>query len=799
MVRYLGTCVFALLGLLLTIGGGWLLSLGGSIYYLAAGLVLLAIAVLIWLRDSRASLLYGGLLIVTIVWSLFESGLDPWALMPRLAMLSIAGLWFAFPFVWRAYRFPAAGVSRWRLAATRYCTLGLFFCVVVLMSAAFWRIRYVPLADPKENYAANTASLDWTHFGGDNRGERFSPATQIDAANIDKLQVAWTYRYNRPNSPQAVGSFTFQATPLKIGDSLYLCTPVNEVVSLDADTGKERWRFNPKTDMSKIPHAACRGVSYFAGTGSGAMCDARIYVATADDRLIAMDRNSGRPCEDFGTRSVVNLAANIGQAYPGNHYTTSPPVVIGNAIVVNAMVLDNQSNDSPPGVIRAYDVRSGKPLWGWDLISDVGQKDLGSGDIYARNSPNSWSVMSADDKLGLIYVPTGNAPPDYYGGTRPKAQERYNTSVVALDAATGNVRWRYETVHHDLWDMDVPAQPVVIDIDTARGKVPALVVPTKRGEIFVLDRRTGKPVFPVEERPVPAGNLPGEHYARTQPYPTDFSFGAPKLKESDMWGATPFDQMLCRITFRQHRYQGQFTPPGTDTSIAYPGLTGFINWGSVAIDPERQIMFVNTSNMPVLLKLLPRTVVTRMGLRPYGEPIPPGTKATPAWSDEGSGVFEGIGARALYPQQGVAYGAEASPFLSRFGFPCAKPSWGDVAAVDLRTRRILWQRPFGTTRDAAPFGIALPTGVPNTGGAVVTRSGVAFIGAAIDDYLRAYDIRTGKELWRGRLPAGGQASPMTYVSPKTGRQYVVIAAGGHTSLRTKLGDYVVAFALPAKR
>jgi quinoprotein glucose dehydrogenase/quinate dehydrogenase (quinone) len=485
---------------------------------------------------------------------------------------------------------------------------------------------------------------------------------------------------------------------------------------------------------------------------------------------------------------VVDLRENLGPTLPGYHFSGSPALIIGHAAILGASVLDNQSTDEPSGVVRAYDVSTGKLLWGWEVAGPTSKKSLQPGEIFERDTPNSWSVFSADSELGLIYLPTGNGPPDYFGGARRPDQEKYSSSIVALDAETGDVRWSFQTVHHDLWDMDVASQPVVADINTASGKRAALIAATKRGEIFVLDRRTGEPISPVEERRVPQGPAPGDRLSPTQPYPVSFpSFGPPHLKESDMWGSTIFDQMLCRITFKQRRYEGQFTPPSTQGSIGYPDVIGVFNWGSVAFDPERQLLFVNASWLPYLTKLIPRALADQRAVSPYGVP----SKRAQGTESSTQGAWDWT-----YAQFGTPYAVEAKPFLSRFGLPCNQPPWGVVAAIDLPTQKLLWKRPLGTTKDAAPFGLPFPMGVFNHGGSVVTRSGLAFISAAVDNYLRAFDIQTGAQLWEGRLPAGSQTSPMTYISDRTHRQYVLVSAGGFAAMGTKPGDYLVAFALP---
>ena len=785
---WIGAGLFVAVGAVLLIGGVRLVTLAGSWYYLIAGLALLATGVLIARANRWSAFIHATLTLATIAWALTEVGFDPWALVPRISVLAFLGLWFTIPAVRGALVIGPgrSGFAGWIL---RMGGAGLFLLCLLLVAGSYLGHRFRPVAAGTSATASVTPvarDFDWHLYGNTARGDRFSPADRITPRNANHLTLAWTYRTGdqlKPDEPPK--TITFQSTPLKVGQALFLCTAHNVVVSLDADTGKELWRFDPQANTTNAMHLVCRGVSYDPGNGTHDFCDGRILMATVDNRLHAIDVSTGKHCTDFGSNGVVDLTAGMGVNPPGYYYTTSPPVLIGHTAVLGAFHMDNQSQDEPPGVIRAFDTRTGALLWAWDVLEPHGISSLQPGATYARDTANAWTVFSADVEHGLVFVPTGGPPPDYFGGHRTAAQDRYNNSIVALDAQTGDVRWSFQTSHHDIWDLDNASQPVVVDLDLPAGRRAALILPTKRGEIFVLDRLTGKPIFGVEERPVPQNPVPGERLSATQPYPVGFpSFSPPHLTEADMWGATMFDQMLCRIEFRSRRYEGQYTPPSLQGSIGYPDIFGVFNWGSVAVDPERELMFVNPTWLPYLTKLIPRAQADAAGIVPFGMK---------------SNVSKPAGLHVsgyVYPQAGTPYASMAGPFLSSWGFPCHRPPWGAVAVVDLRTQKILWQRPFGTTRDVAPLGISLPTGVFSLGSAVMTRGGVAFIGAAIDNYLRAFDIITGEELWKGRLPAGGQATPMTYVSERTGRQYVVIASGGHGSMHTTPGDYVVAYTLP---
>ena len=780
-----GLC--ALLGLVFIFGGARLVALGGSSYYLLLGLALLATGVLTWIRHPAAAWLFAATTLCTLVWAITESGFDAWALLPRVVPLATLGLWFALPGVQRAFATGRRPAGAMYANVRRWLGPGLFLAAVLLIVTAYARGSFVPVTARRA--PATTVverNGEWPAFGNTVAGDRFAAGDSIKPANAGQLELAWSYRTgDKPlptDPPWALQ--TFQSTPIYVGDSLYICTPHNVVIALDADSGKERWRYDPDVNTHGVPHLACRGVAYVAGTGSGAVCDERLLMGTVDDRLLAIDRNTGQPCEDFGAHGVVDLTEGIGLTPPGYHYTTSPPTIVAGVAVVGSFVLDNQSNDEAPGVVRAFDVRTGELRWAWDVVSPTGRSTLAPGESYPRNTPNAWSVFSADPELGLVYLPTGNTPPDFYGALRRSEQNRYSSSIVALDVQTGDVRWNFQTVHVDVWDFDIGSQPVLTDFKTDTGTVPALLAPTKRGEIFVLDRRNGTPLAEVIEKPVPQNPVSGEKLSPTQPYSIGMpSFAPHDLSEARMWGATPLDMLGCRIQFRSHRYEGQFTPLTTEGTFVYPSSFGAIDWGSVSVDPERRLMIVNSTSMPYIDTLIPREHADADRIVAYD----PSAKESPALLS------------SRFAQAGTPFAVETLPFLSPIGIPCHQPPWGELSAVDLDTRKVVWRRPLGTTRDNAPLGIPFPMGVFNIGGSVTTRGGVAFIGATIDAYLRAFDVETGRELWKARLPAGGQSNPMSYVSAHTGRQYVVIAAGGHTAMQTKKGDYVLAYALPENR
>lgn len=753
--------LLGLIGVCFVIGGVWLLALGGSAYYLLAGIGCLITAALYLRGSAHALSCYLAIVAATFVWAVTEVGLDVWQLVPRVAWSLILAVLLVL------YRLWTRGGSRSLPIAATLVSAGLAVCLVIAM-------RHLP-ALPSSATAAVAApaargTTDWYAFGGTAAGTRFSSANQITPANVSALRLAWVYRTGdmpRPQGPAHV----FEATPIFADDLLYVCTSESVVVALDPDTGIERWRFDPHSNPAGVRMAACRGVSYFQAPAGTPECPHRLIVPTRDGRLFALDAATGQPCPNFGTHGAISLLEGLEPVPTGFAYTTSPPAIVNGTIVLGSFILDGYSTGEPSGVIRGFDAITGALRWAWD--PGAANENPQPGTAYSRGSPNAWTVLSADPSLGLVYVPMGNATPDFVDQHRTHYDDRYSSAVVALDAQTGVRRWSFQTVHHDVWDYDLGSQPVLFDMPMPDGEtIPALAQPTKQGDIYILDRRNGKPITPVVERAAPQGSIPGETYAATQPYSSGFPSASPRpLREQDMWGATPLDQLWCRIRFRSLDYRGKYTPPSLRGSLEYPGNFGVVDWGSVSIDPTRNLMIVNSSYLALINTLIPR-----------GEAPAPNSSAAHAYYS---------------PQLGTPFAADPQQFLSPLGFPCNAPPWGLLTAIDLTSRSIAWQHPFGTTQDLAPLGIAL-TGAFNLGGSVTTASGLIFIGASIDQYLRAFDTRSGRELWRGRLLGGGQAGAMTYVSPKSGRQYVAIAAGGHQLLKTGLGDYVQAFALPAR-
>lgn len=768
MTIILTAAVIFIFGLFLAGGGAWLITLGGNWYYLIAGLGFLPVAILLFRRKSTALSLFALVLVGTLAWAIWEVGFDWWQLGSRGGIPVLLALWLLTPWVRRKLQGSGSALPLAGAVLATLITAGYSLMIDPHdMSGDLSAEKLVENPD----LGGNVPSEDWHQYGRTPFGQRYSPLMEITKENIGTLQLAWTYRTGDMRRSTDVPETTYQVTPLKVRDTLYICTPHNFVIALDSGTGAEKWRFDPKVaDNDDRQHQTCRGVSYYADPALtvGQPCAERVYMPTADARLIALDATNGSVCTGFGENGTVHLETGMPYNPAGYYYSTSPPVITGRKIIVGGAVNDNYSTQEQSGVIRAFDIDTGALVWNWDSGNPDSTAPLSAGEKYTANSPNSWSISSADEKLGLIYVPLGNQTPDQLGTGRSENVEKFSSSIVALDLATGRMRWVRQTVHHDLWDMDVPAQPSLLDVTTANGVVPALVGPTKQGDIYVLDRRTGEPIIPVSEVPAPTGAIEGDHTAPTQPV-SGLTFMPKPLTGADMWGITLFDQLACRIEFHSLRYEGRYTPPSIQGTLVYPGNFGVFNWGGVAVDPVRQVMFGMPTYLAFKSRLVPR------------DQVPP--------PDEGRGSEQG-----LNRNEGAPYAVVMGPFLSPLGIPCQAPPWGYVAGADLRTGKIAYKHRNGTIYDMTPLPLPFKVGVPGIGGPMITAGGIAFLGAAVDDYLRGYDVTTGKQLWQVRLPAGGQSTPMTYEIG--GRQFVVIVAGGHGSIGTKAGDYVMAFALP---
>ena len=623
----------------------------------------------------------------------------------------------------------------------------------------------------------------WDHYGGGLHGMQYSALAQITAGNVHQLEEAWRFRTGElgQGHPEP---FAFQANPILVEGRLYLPTGSAIVYALDPATGEQIWRYDPEIDRSK-PHAeiANRGVTSWLDPGADAdtVCRHRIFVGTLDARLIALDGATGKPCEDFGDNGEVRLDVGVRADTDGqwvNYTVTSPPAIVGDVLVVGSAIGDNRAVESELGIVRGIDARSGEERWRWDPIprsaDDPAYATWESEEAARNGSANAWAPLAADPALGLVYVPTGSASPDFYGGER-EGDNLYANSLVALHAATGEIAWYRQLVHHDVWDYDLAAQPTLIELEHDGEVIPAVLQGTKTGHIFSFNRATGEPIFEIEERPVPQGGVAGEHLSPTQPVPV----APPSIARSgpvdgdDAWGILYFDKRACRKKMAGLRSEGIFTPPSVEGTIELPGYGGGINWGGVAFDPESQTVVTFSMDVPMEVALVPRSDL----LETFK-----------------SGDFDG---QEFAQMKGTPYGMRRTLLSSPLGMPCTAPPWGVLASIDMREGRINWQRGVGTIQDLAPAIVPnLELGIAGLGGPVITAGGLVFMAAVQDDYLRAFDLADGRTLWEGRLPAGGQATPMTYFLEETGRQYVVIAAGGHARIGTTPGDYLVAYALP---
>jgi quinoprotein glucose dehydrogenase len=777
---------YALIGVALAGGGVWLVVLGGSAYYLVAGLGILATGMLLAAARWPALWIYAAVVIGTLIWAVSEVGFDWWPLAARGDVIFPLGIWLLTPWITRNL---GQDTSPRPLIVMLPLWIGMVAGVAVLAIGLTSNYHDIDgaiaaaesVSEPEDS--ASQPAEDWHDYGRTQFGQRYSPLTQITPGNVKNLKAAWTFRTGDLPGKNDPIETTFEVTPIKVRDTLYLCSQHQRLFAVDAKTGMLRWSYDPKVqDNPTFQHLTCRGVSYHEtsasdtnvdGSPAPTDCPRTIFLPVNDGRMIAINADTGKPCESFGNRGTLDLLVGMGVKTAGFYEPTSPSVVSDKILVVAGAVIDNYSTQEPSGVIRGFDIHTGKLIWAWDAGA-ADENALPTAEYtYTNNSPNSWMTSSYDAKFGLIYLPMGVQTPDMWGGNRGALAERYSSALVALDINTGKRVWSYQTVHHDLWDMDLPSQPTLVDLRTPAGVVPAVLQPAKTGNLFVLDRRTGQLIVPAPERPVPQGAAAGDHVAPTQPF-SELTFRPePKLTGADMWGATIFDQLSCRILFHRLRYEGTFTPPSEQGTLVFPGNLGMFEWGGIAVDPVRQIAIANPMAVPFVSKLLPRG---------------PDNPAAP------NNVHPPGSELGVQPMYGTPYGVVLHPFLSPIGLPCARPPWGYMAGIDLKTMKITWIHPNGTIRDSAPVPIPIKMGVPTLGGPLTTAGGVAFLTSTLDYFIRAYDVTTGEQLWEDRLPAGGQSTPMSYAID--GKQYVVTAAGGHGSFGTKAGDYVIAYALP---
>ena len=735
LVRLLGV-VIALIGLTLTIGGGQLIMLGGSPYYLIVGLLMILSGGLLALLRMTGAWLYILIFIGTVIWALWEVGLNGWALVPRviapLVLLILVVL--SFPALKRegGGRLALGGIGL-------ILVLGLVSGVVVAQANKARVQSPVPAAgqggigDP----ALIKAGADWPAYGGADSAQRYSPLNQINKDNVKGLQRAWTFRTG--DLPEE--RFGAETTPLKIGDTLYLCSARNRLFALDATTGKQKWTYDPQVADDQIPYtAACRGVTYYAQPNVDAAqpCATRIIEGTLDGRLVAVDARTGAPCAGFGTNGAVSIKTGMGDPYPGMVSITSAPVIVRGVVVTGHQVLDGQKRWNASGVIQGFDAVTGQLRFAWDMMRPDITALPPEGQTYTPGTPNMWTTATADEALGLVFLPMGNSAADYYSGLRRPAENEYSTSLVALDVTTGKPRWHFQTVRKDVWDYDLGSQATLVDMPINGTLVPAVILPSKQGDLYILDRRTGQPLHKVEERRVPQGGVEPSQRSPTQPFSLFHTLRKADLTERDMWGMSPIDQMICRIQFHQAAYDGYFTPPTADRYwIQYPGYNGGSDWGGVAVDPARGVIVANYNDMPNHNRLVPRAEADRLGWFPRDDPryIEREKEAANRGGNLSKSKAEGAGD----PQTGVPYAIDVNAgWRVKFtGLLCKQPPYGGI---------------------------------------------------------RAIDIATGKVLWTDVLPAGGQATPMTYEID--GRQYLVIMAGGHHFMETPVGDALVSYALP---
>jgi quinoprotein glucose dehydrogenase len=619
-------------------------------------------------------------------------------------------------------------------------------------------------AQSADSSRAPAADAGWSSYGADPAGTRYSPASQIDRTNVSRLEVAWTYRTHAlEQKTEMVRKAAFESTPILVDGELVLTTPYDHVIALDPVRGTRLWEYDPRLDLGReYSEVTSRGVAAWTDSAAapGSRCRQRLFVGTLDGRLIAIDGRTGTPCAGFGARGSVDLTRDAGvpKEWAGGYQVTSAPAIAGDLVITGSSIADNWRVSTGRGIVRAFDARTGRLRWTWNPTpwADSTTPPTGAG--------NAWSTFSVDAARDLVFVPTGSPAPDYYGGIR-KGDNRWANSLVALQASTGKLVWGFQVVHHDLWDYDVAAQPTLF---TWKDGTPAVVINTKMGHVFVLDRVTGRPLLPVEERPVPQSDIPGERTSPTQPFST-ISLVPEQFGAEDAWGPRPADSAWCAEKIRSFRSEGIFTPPSGKGTIVVPGNVGGVNWGSAAYDPARHLMIANVNRLVAWVRMIPREKYEAATMQ-----------------HQDNRIFGEFGNQTPAP-----YGMYRSFLFSPDKVPCNAPPWGMTVAVDLDSGRKAWEVPLGTLMPGTL------TGSPNLGGPMVTAGGLVFTSGTIDPDLRAFDSETGKELWTYRLPAGGQATPMSYAIG--GTQYVVIAAGGHGKLGSPQGDYVVAFRLAATK
>jgi membrane-bound PQQ-dependent dehydrogenase (glucose/quinate/shikimate family) len=599
---------------------------------------------------------------------------------------------------------------------------------------------------------------EWRSYGGDPGGTRFSSLRQINRGNVSALKRAWTYHTGEvilQNETDRHQVAPFETTPLVVDGILYLSTPSNRVIALDGETGREIWQFDPQAGSAERKTFQHRGVAYWQSeTGE----DRRILYGTFDGLLICLDAKSGKTCQGFGVKGVVDLRAGVADEFPTAEYAvTSAPAVFKDLVITGAAVPEYPSK-GPSGAVRAFNVRTGKLVWTFHTIPQPGEAghETWQDDAWqGRTGANVWSTMSVDVERDLIFLPVGSASYDFYGGDR-KGEDLFANSLVALRASTGKMVWHFQMVHHDIWDYDPPAQPTLITVRQDGKSIAAVAEVTKMGFVFIFDRVTGKPLFPVEERPVPQSDVPGEASWQTQPFPTKPpALVRQRFSEADITNVTPESHLYCANLFHSLESRGMYTPYGLKQTLVVPGTLGGATWSGGSFDPELGYLFVNVNELGSMGAMEPQ---------PAGAPV---------------------------PYRRGAKGGEYARFWDENQWPCEKPPWGTLNAINVNNGEVVWKTPLGMVA-----GLNGDTGSPNLGGSVVTAGGLVFIGATTDSRFRAFDSQSGKQLWMAELTASAHATPTTYMGKKSHKQFVVIAAGGGGFFRGKTSDEVVAFALP---
>lgn len=805
-----GVIIF-ILGLGLALEGSWLIWVGGTWYYVFEGVGYMLVGGLLLAARRTALWVNLAVLVATVIWAFLEVGLRKYAvfaLMPRLDLSLVISIWLAMPWVWRRLgprraHDPTAEPPPQPVRSSAFAGAMIPAVITVaLLCTAVANIIQIPQMPSQPNNKPNVAFSvpsfgvkpgNWAYYGRTPAGTRFSPLTQITPKNVENLQVAWKYqsgdlKHTDPGMPVFHG----ETTPTEIGNVVYSCTPNSWVFALNATTGKQIWKYKQtKVDDSSDNIATCRGVAYYVAPPSyqGKQCKKRIIAPTGGPYIVALDAETGEPCKNFGNDGMIDLTQHMGPVAPGALVQTSEPLVMDGLIYTGGNVRDNWYKGEPSGVVRAWSAVTGKLVWHWDLGKPNPNAPLKPGQIYTPYTPNAWGNITGDPQLGMIYVPLGNATPDYYGKFRRPFDYKWSGSVVALNAKTGQMIWHFQQAYKDVFDYDLPVGPSLINWPNGHGgTIPALIQTSKRGVLFVLNRKTGQPLFPIKQKKMahgPKGGVMNNWLSKTQPVqPAMPSFAPKRMNETDMWGLTPYDQIWCRAAFHFLYYDGNATPPSMQGSIMFPTFDGVTDWYGAAVDPAGKLVVIS-NYLPYVGTLIPRGQAAGKG----------GHTGIKVWTGKG---FPPKFFSAYKPQYGLPYAVHMQPFISPIGAPCLEPPWATLSEVDLASRKVKWTIPLGDSRHDAPFGIKqnlpLPTGIFTLGGDVITKSGIVFVAGTADDFIRAFDESSGQLLWQHGLPAGGQATPAIYKA--NGREYIVITAAGHEDLGTFMGDYTIAFALP---